>query len=625
MSDKPDVTLFLTPLTGKVRKREFLVLDVESKDGFTQKAGFTRPFMVGVYDGEKYYAFFDQEPATERDWDEHYYRPGGCVDRAMRFILQKKYSGRHIYAHNAGRFDYLFFVPWLMHYGRSLGFRFTVVPVASSIQIMDVWRGNKHRRWRFLDSLRLIPTSLDKAAKAFGLKGKDKSALKEDLNTPETERKAWISYNGIDCKVLFDVLKKFHHYIETVLGGEVGITAPSTSMKLFRRKYLKRHIPRSKDTHEFIRESYKGGRAEPIRQHGRRLRYYDINSSYPRAMLEKMPVGEAKWWDGEPPKRLTDGSHVGFVECDVLVPSDMHIPPLPVTAPKGTPYAGKLIFPTGRLSGIWEWDELQMAVEHGCRIEKFKRSVWYAADYLFVDFINDLYQYRDKSRPDYEEGLADVAKNMMNSHYGKYGMKTLRRQMYLWDDEELPDNAVPANGDPDCPVWYAEVESDAVYVMPQISARITSLARQRLYRGMMMVLKRGGAVYYCDTDSIVCDVEIPTSNALGEWKDEYPEQSGKLEGRFIAPKLYLLDGPGGFSKVKAKGIESVLKTRETFERLERGETITMKRLEKVGALAQAGFLRGPKMKQVPRTFLAQGAKRHIHEDGTTTPIQLDMW
>lgn len=625
MTDRPDVTLHLTPLTGKVRRRKFLVLDVESKDGFSDKAGFTRPFMVGIYDGEKYYAFFDQTPATVDDWEEHYFRPGGCVDRAMRFLLQKKYAGRHIYAHNAGRFDYLFILPWLMHYGKDLGFKFTVVPVASSIQLLDVWRGQKHRRWRFLDSLRLIPTSLDKAAKAFGLKGKDKSALKEDLDTPETDRKAWIHYNGIDCKVLFDVLSKFHHYIETVLGGEVGITAPSTSMKLFRRRFLKENIPRSIDTHEFIRQGYKGGRAEPFKREGRKLRYYDINSSYPRAMKELMPAGEAIHWDGKPPERLTSGKYVGFVECDVHVPATMHIPPLPITAPKGSVAAGKLIFPTGNLSGIWEWDELQMAVEYGCTIKKFKRSVWYEGKRLFVEFIDELYKYRDKSREEYDEGLADVTKNMMNAHYGKYGMKTKRRQVYLWDDEELPDNAVPANGNPDCPVWYAEVESDAVYVIPQISARITSLARQRLYRGMMLVHKLGGEVYYCDTDSIVCDVVMPTSSALGEWKDEYPEQSGKLMGRFIAPKLYLLDGPEGFSKVKAKGIESALKTRETFERLERGETITMKRLEKVGSLAQDGFMRGPKMKQVPRTYLAEGAKRHVHEDGSTSPIQVTMW
>lgn len=633
----------LTPLTGKPRSRKFLVVDLESKDGFSDKAGFTRPFMCGVYDGKRYYAFFDKEPPTEENWRDHYYREGGCVDRMMRFILRRQYRGYHIYAHNAGRFDYLFFMPWLMLIGIKLGFSFSVIPVASAIQVLDVWQGKKYARFRFLDSLKLIPTSLDKAAKSFGLKGKDKSALKEDLDTPETDRKAWISYNSVDCVQLFRVLERFHHYVENVLLGEVGITAPATSMKIFRRRFLKEELPRAKETHEFVRASYKGGRTEPFKRHGRKLRYFDINSSYPAAMLHDMPAGEPTWWEGEPSKRLNDGKHVGFVEAQVYVPEGMHLPPLPITK-------GKLIFPVGKIEGIWEWSELQMALEVGCEVHQYKRSVWYPAKPLFRDFVTELYQYRDKKSPLYDEGLAEVVKIMLNALYGKFGMKTLRKQIYLWNDPDLPEDAVPCNGDPDCPVWYAETESDAPYVMPQISARVTSLARQRLYRGMLEIERGGGTVYYVDTDSIITDGTMQTSSELGAFKDELPEFAGKLIGDFIAPKLYMLSSEHHvnrrtgsdtrnlkrFSKVKAKGFpfrqergetKADLERRmvETFERLARGEKIILDRLEKIGTLAQAGFSRGPLMKKVPRRFLAEDAKRIIHADGSTSPLKLDMW
>lgn len=612
----------LTPLIGAIRQRKFLVMDLESKRDLTSKAGFTRPFMCGVFDGKRYYAFFDSTPPTTEDWEEHYYRPGGCVDRAMRFMLQRCYRGHHIYAHNAGRFDYLFILPWLMQVGRELGFQFSVVPVSSSIQVLDVWRqGRKHHVWRFVDSMKLIPTSLDKAAKSFGLGGKDKSALKQDLDTPETDRASWIAYNKVDCVVLYRVLERFHHYVENVLLGEVGITAPATAMKLFRRRFLKEELPRALDTHAFIRESYKGGRTENYIRKGKKLYYFDINSSYPAAMLELMPAGDPIWWEGKPPERLSKGKYVGFVECDVFVPDTLEIPPLPITDKKGS---GKLIFPTGKLSGIWEWSELQMALEVGCRVVKWKRSVWYPGKYLFKEFVEELYRYRDTSRADYDQGMSDVAKNMGNSLYGKFGMKTLRKKIYLAEDEDLPENAVPANGDPECPVWYAEVESDAPYVMPQISARVTSLARQRLYRGMLEVQKRGGKVYYSDTDSIITNVPIETSTALGAFKDELPAYAGKLEGEFIAPKLYMLRAPG-FEKVKAKGIEGRLKTIENFYKLAGGETIEMERLEKVGTLAQAGFLRGPKMRKVPRRFLGQDSKREFRPDGSSRPIRLEMW
>lgn len=631
----------LTPLTGKLRRRNFLVLDLESKDGFSDRAGFTRPFMCGVYDGKRYYAFFDTEPPTEQNWRDHYYREGGCVDRMMKFLLRREYRGWHIYAHNAGRFDYLFLMPWLMQVGREMGFSFSVIPVASAIQVLDVWQGNKHARFRFLDSLKLIPTSLDKAAKSFGLTGKQTAKLPQGLDTPETDRASWIAYNKPDCVILYRILERFHHYVENVLLGEVGITAPSTSMKIFRRRFLKDAIPRAVETHDFIRASYKGGRTEPFRRKGRRLRYYDINSSYPAAMLEDMPAGDPVEWNGEPPRRIKNGKYIGFVEARVEVPTSLNLPPLPIALTveqakemrkRGhEPQAvGKLIFPTGRLEGIWEWSELQLALEVGCKIVEWKKSVWYPAKPLFREFVLELYQYRDKSSPLYDEGLAEVVKIMLNALYGKFGMKTLRKQMFLWDDEDLPADAVPANGDPDCPIWYAEMESDAPYVMPQISARVTSLGRQRLYRGMLEVERGGGTVCYVDTDSILTDGTMQTSSKLGEWKDEFPELSGKLVGDFIAPKLYMLseeepDTEKPFSKVKAKGIEGKLKTVETFQKLARGEAIVMQRLEKVGTLAREGFSRGPQMREVPRRFLAEDAKRVLHEDGTSSPIQLFMW
>lgn len=625
------------PLKGKVKRREFLVLDIESKDGPTQRPGFTRPFMVGVYTGTGFHLFTNK---GDLPWDEAYFREGGCIDRAMRFILRREHSGKFVYAHNAGRFDYLFLLPWLMHRGSELGFYWQIVPVASSIQMLKVYRKGSRRTWTFLDSYKLIPTSFDKAAKAFGLEGK----VQHDLSLHESDPR-WVAYLKGDCVGLYDVLVRFHHYVENVLCGEVGMTAPSTAVKLLRRRYLKAPIPRNEETHEFVRSGYYGGRVEVFRSSGEGLRYYDFNSSYPASMLEMMPGGVATWWEGTPPARLTD-YHIGFCDVEVEVPEELHIPPLPIRIERGgtaelldpapMPY-DKLIFPVGRLRGVWEWTELQMALEVGCRITRWHRSAWYVPIPLFERFVRDLYRYRDKSQPDYDEGLASVVKIMLNSTYGKFGMKTLRKKIYRWDDPELPDGARPANGDPDCPVWYAEEEADACYVMPQIAARVTALSRVKLYRAMMASMDAGGSVYYCDTDSVITTAELPSSTALGELKDELPEYSGRLHGKFIAPKLYMLwadeSGETVYRQTKAKGVEArgdskSEKERELqrlFETLATGGTITMKRLEKVGSLAQDGFSRGPKMITVPRTLKLETGKRLHLPDGSTRPFRLRMW
>jgi len=638
-----------TPLTGPIKSRKFLVLDIESKDDDTDKAGFTRPFMVGVYGGHNYVPFFDRNRG-EGDWQSRYYNEGGCIDLAMRRILAKRYCGMHIYAHNAGRFDYLFILPWLMTIGAELGYRFTVIPVSSSIQILDVWKDG--RRWRFLDSYKLIPTSLDKAAKTFGVGTK----YQLDLDLPESSP-LWIERNQADCVQLYDILVKFHHYIEKVLVSEVGITTPSTSIKLLRRNYLAKPLPRSEDTHTFVRTGYFGGRVEVFKREGHGLHYFDINSSYPRAMLEDMPGGEATEWDGKPPRRVTS-KKIGFVEADVWVPDTINIPPLPIRLESGKHNTdirngapdSKLIFPAGKLHGVWEWDELQLAMEQGCRIHKWYHSTWYEPVSIFKGFVEELYSYRDKRSPKYDVGLAEVAKLMLNSAYGKFGMRTLRKKIYRWDDPELPENAVPASGEPDSPIWYAEEEVDAPYIMPQVAARVTSLARIRLYRAMREAERLGGTVYYCDTDSIITDVVLPTGPELGALKDEgvdwakgldadlvsrgfepkgWETLSGRLHGEFIGPKLYMLDvndvDPNGrrWEKIKAKGLQD--RSRKTVEILASGGKVLQKRLEKVGSLAKAGFMRGPRMQVVPRHLLFEEGKRYMLKDGTTKPFTVRMW
>jgi hypothetical protein len=612
-----------TPLTSKVHTKPFLVLDIESKDGPSQKKGFTRPFMVGLYDGVSYTPLFD---TTKGYWKERWYYEGGCVDRAMRMILTRKYRGWHIYAHNAGRFDYLFLLPWLMRVGQDYGLQFCIIPVASSIQVLDIWMPHasdqafkKHNVWRFLDSYRLMPMSLAKAAKAFGMEGK----LATDLDMPEDDPR-WVPYNKQDCVLLYDVLKRYHHYIETVLGGEVGITAPSTSVKLLRRKYMKRAVPRSEDTHEFVRNGYFGGRVEVFRREGSGLYYFDLNSSYPAAMKQAMPAGEAKFWETKPPASMIQNS-IGFVQADVFVPENLKIPPLPIRGDGNHGPKGKLVFPVGKLSGTWEWSELEFALSMGCTIENWKNSVWYEPVYLYREFVDDLYKYRDKSRDGYDSGLAEVVKLMLNSCYGKAGQKTLRKKLYRWDDPKLPANATPCAPDPDCPIWLAEEECDACYIMPQLAARVTAVARVRLLKGMLEVMQKGGEMYYVDTDSLICDVPIETSTALGAFKDEYPDQSGHIHGSFLCPKVYILTGSGEFEKIKIKGVDQENHTRAGFEKLSRGETIFMRRLEKVGMLARVGFMRGPEMRTVPKQFHPVDGKRIMNSDGTTTPYTVFMW
>jgi len=150
-----------------------------------------------------------------------------------------------------------------------------------------------------------------------------------------------------------------------------------------------------------------------------------------------------------------------------------------------------------------------------------------------------------------------------------------------------------------------------------------------------------GQVLLHNTDSIVCDVDLPTSTLLGDLKDEYPGQV--LTGTFVQPKVYMLESEDesfGPPKVTMKGFpyrnmaskhpkdpvtkkpcqcsECIIRCKENLLKLRAGETLEWKQLEKVCTLAALGFSRGPLMRKVSKSFKGSYDKRIINPDGITT-------
>ena len=716
-------TTHLIPLSGSHKRRPYIVYDIESKHDGTQAPGFTRPFMVGAMagknvwgagkvDAEQYVSFrnvFDpKRPAMgPLEWDKQHLAPGGCIDRFMWWLFgdlpleietsntfdpenpeaPTGFRGLTIYAHNGGSFDHLHVLPWLRAHMEL--FEFEVVPVQSSIQEMQVKRrGDSKALWFFRDSMKLLPMGLEKACKSFGVKGK----LDHSLDLHE-DHPLWDSYLRQDCIALDQVMGKVHELVEEKLGGRVGMTAPSTSMNLFRKRYLKYKIPRhvhfseckfSKGfeltpeelqmgakpcegcCQEFFRNAYYGGRTELFGMMGEGLHYYDINSSYVAALCDPMPVGSKTVHEGKIDWRMRKNGWIGFAECEVDIPK-CPIPPLPYKH-----LNGKLMFPWGRFKGTWDVDELAL-LDHPRvrgRIVSVGRVVWVQAKPIFRDMMVELYSYRDKSLPNYDEGLSLLAKLLGCGLYGKFGQKKERTQIIFERTRregecflcgtDIPTSAEicyecvgskPAgNLDLEQKVWYREKSVDAQYIMPQISAHVTTLARVRLFEFDQQVLDKGGRLYMNDTDSLITDVEMETSTDLGMLKDEYP---GELLGYMgVQPKVYMLwkmnrgmfekahtqhcrdkkcDGCAPW-KVTMKGFPPALRTeenlitlKEALENGSEGQVVRFSRLEKVRSMAQRGFEDAPKMMDVERSFQSPYDKRIVLPDGDTEPVMVDIY
>jgi hypothetical protein len=594
-------TLFLEPITSEPRRTPFLVYDVESKDEDTQRPGFTRPFLVGAYDGKTCQMFVNHDRAERLPWRRRHLAQGGCIDRFMRWLLQKKHQGHRVYAHNGGNFDHLHILPWLRAHRDE--FDFEIVPVQSTIQMIRVWwKGMKEkaqagkRRVRdlsitLLDSMRLLPMSLQKAAKAMGLKGKKEM----DLSAPESDPK-WRLYLRYDCEQLYETMKRVHVLVEEKLGGEVGITAPSTSMKIFRRSFLKGKIPihkkwpvpevkmkpeleppgqayepRPPTFHDWTRKAFFGGRTEILRMRGEHLRYFDINSSYVACMKEDMPAGNRIVIEPDPKTgqakldwRLLR-SHIGFIECTVRIPETCRIPPLPYRHRE----TGKLVFPAGEFRGVWDADELQLLFEPEVNgeIVHVRRVAWIGRKRPFTDFMDQMWGLRDKTKPNFDEGLSALGKLFGNGSFGKYGQSEERKRIVLEQEggrkeficivcgertrnkedalcSACEGDAKPANGRLESGVWLRTDRVEAPYIIPHIAAHVTSLARIKLWHYMVQADDGGRNILCsCDTDSVFTDADMPSSKKLGELKDEYPGKT--FRGTFVQPKVYMLETEDG--------------------------------------------------------------------------------
>lgn len=243
---------FLKPLTGAVKTHKFAVFDLETT------VDLEKCYLVGFADGCEYRWFdvTDSNDSSVPFYPEH--RTGPVAQFLSWYFATDKYCGYWCYAHNGGNFDLLYIVRWLLDHESD--YTFEVVPLQSSILCLSVIEKRsrkKQRRWTFLDSYRLMNAGLDKIGNALFGEGKTTKKHVDGSPVGDTEAEnnrfyAELNTNPLryeyleqDCRLLYRSLEKFYFTVEDV-GGEIGMTAPSTAMKSFRRMHMQNWIPINK-------------------------------------------------------------------------------------------------------------------------------------------------------------------------------------------------------------------------------------------------------------------------------------------------------------------------------------------------------------------------------------------
>jgi len=336
-----------------------------------------------------------------------------------------------------------------------------------------------------------------------------------------------------------------------IFRGDIQISIPNTflySLKIFRLKFLNINIPTlTNKLDNIIRLAYIGGSTDYFFKYGENLKHYDVNSLYPKAMCNPMPIeflGESHGKD----VKLKDV--FGFAEAKITAPNNLDIPLLPFKIFNET------LHPLGSWIGIYFTEELKAIAKYGYKIDLIKVYNFSKAN-IFTNYIKYFYNIKKLA----EGALRFISKNHLNQLYGYFGRKlTLIETKNIFNkdlnkyvgnytifniikiNESISTILMSSNLDFDL---INDIKNDSGLDLVHsfrnikshvgIAAAVTAYARIEMLELKMLLIKLGIKLYYTDTDSIFVDKELPQEligSDLGQLKDE-------LKGGWIKKAYFL--------------------------------------------------------------------------------------
>ena len=461
-----------------------------------------RPFAVGFYDGMSYRRFWG------------YNAPSNFI-----CFLRDYPEPLILYAHNGGKFDFLFFMPWLSRRLLIINGRITKAHIF-------------HHELR--DSYSIIPEKLA------DFKGKhQKTAIDYDMFT---ERNRERFKHEICAYLRDDVLTLYEgvQYFRADFGN--ALTIGMAALTEFQKHHSFEHISASDDA--FFRRFYFGGRCQCFKvgvfnASPDLFKVYDVNSMYAYVMKEyHHPISAEYTTATRITKRTTfamvEGESFGALPVRTI---ENGIKALSFTQARGTYYAGIHELQLAIDLKLFKLHKVHFAVEH-------KRTASFGT---FVDWVTERKIAMEKAG---ETARRNNYKRVGNSCYGKFAQ----------DPENYKDHIIKDQVDIPGEDWTPCMVADGYVIWERpslrrnynnvaIGASITSASRAVLLRG----LASSHEPFYCDTDSIICkrfegNVH-PTK--LGAWKLEGEGDRLAIAGK----KSYVLSSNrSDVVKMASKGV-----------------------------------------------------------------------
>jgi hypothetical protein len=407
-----------------------------------------------------------------------------------------------VYAHNGGRFDFHFLLPFA-----DPG---EILLIRGRIARMKI--GGRELR----DSWLLIPEPLA----ASGLKSTiDYATMEADRR--EAHRESILAYLRADCEALLALVTEFHAQHR----GH-PLTLPSAALARWLEVETIKRPHTSEALDGALRRYYFGGRVEALALGELRgpWQVYDVNSAYAAAMAAQE---HAAGWPLTS-TRLPEDSALAYTLALIVADSDGA---LPVRDPEG-----KIEYP--RIEGArfrTTGHEIIAGLEtRRLRIRRVILSHYFPGRLPFDRFVAHYWEARRHAQRGGDQLRALIAKRTMNAVYGKLGQDP-RRRFQHWiqsADREPPFGFQPAGRLGPWMLYAQPNPSPHAYLSVATAASITGAVRAQLLR----VLAAAEEPVYCDTDSVICRSlpERLIGSRLGAWKNEATLDRLAVGGR----KLY---------------------------------------------------------------------------------------
>ena len=514
------------------------------------------------------------------------FRYGETFEQFIDFCADRK-NNYTLYFHNL-KFDGAFIISWLLHNGfeyirdkkerRDNTFTTLITDMGQfyAIEIYFEVKKSRVNKVKILDSLKIFPNfSVERVAEGFDLPirkleidYKEKRPIGHKLTTEE------VDYIRNDVEIMARAL---HIMFEQGLNKMTIAGDAFSSYKDFVPGFRKRFPILPKIVDEDIRLSYRGGftyvneiyKDKPV---GKGI-CIDKNSMYPSKMVQQpLPYGKPEFFQGEYQNdpsmplfiqsltckfELKKGkipniqlkNNLSFIPNEYLSSSNNELVTLSLCSPDYELFKENYYITDITYHGGWKFKECKG---------------------MFDDYINYWMDQKIKAGKEGNQPMRQIAKLMLNSLYGRFGLSITARQKYPYLDEQGV-------------VRFAllpEEEREPVYI--PVACFITSFGRVDTIRTSMKIreysLKKYGEdrYYYSDTDSIHCgltdedlealkDVIFIDDYALGAWAKE----SDFDRALFIRQKCYIEEEDGKLN-VTVAGLPKYLAPLITFENFKKG-------------------------------------------------------